>query len=142
MPMNLSMARSSRRLLLVNSWVDAALAAGREDRGQVVGGHVAGDELLGRRLTSGARKRLRLLVVEDDHVEAAVERLGVRHDVGLDDRLGLERRRFRPLDRDVDLRERRDVLPHAVLEDLEVVALQVRRTGSAGRTPRHRPRRS
>ena len=40
--------------------------------------------------------------------------------------LRLERRRLGPLDRDVHLRERGDVLADAVFEDLEVLFLQVR----------------
>jgi hypothetical protein len=64
--------------------------------------------------------------VEDEHVDAPVERAGVVHDVGRDRFGRLQRQRLGLLDRQVHLGERRDVLLDAVLVDVEVLPLQAR----------------
>ena len=63
-------------------------------------------------------------VVEHDQVDAAVGALQVGAHVRLD-RLRRKQRALGALDRDVDERERRDLLRLAVFEDLEVAGLEV-----------------
>ena len=54
-----------------------ALSARVHDGGQIVVAHVAVDELLGGGAYGDGVERLRVQVVEHDHVEPALERLGV-----------------------------------------------------------------
>src|SRR5206468_1959803 len=63
--------------------------------------------------------------IQDDHVNASLERADIADHVGLDGSFGLERRRLGTFDRDVHLREGGDVLTDAVFVHFEVLALQV-----------------
>jgi hypothetical protein len=98
-------------------------AAGVHHRGQVVGADVAFDEHPGRQLDALRAQRRGVQVVQHDHVDAPVGALQVGAHVGLD-RLGCEHRTLGALDRDVDERERGDLLGLAVFEHLEVRGLE------------------
>ena len=97
---------------------------GMDNRHEVVGGQPALDELLRRRLHALGASKIRVVIVDDHHVDAAVEGLLVIPDVRLD-RIGLEERTIRALDWNVDQRERADRLRLSVFKDLKILLLEI-----------------
>ncbi len=122
-PMKRSIEACSSRGSLVNScdasvapelWMTAATSLAPE---------ILVDELVRRLLDLGAAQRAGVVVVEQQHVDAALE----RPDVGADvrhDRTGLVDEALEALDRNDHLREERRLLQLAVLVDVEVLAGQ------------------
>ena len=118
-------------------------AAGVDDGGDVVGAHVALDELLGRRLH--ARRAQRRACACRRGRSGRRGRCSRRALVCTSGSIGLvcEQRPHRALDRQIDQREHRDLLRLAVLEHLEIALRRARRrTGPAHRRRGHRLRRS
>ena len=97
---------------------------GMDNRHEVVGGQPALDELLRRRLHALGASKIRVVIVDDHHVDAAVEGLLVIPDVRLD-RIGLEERTIRALDRNIGQRKRADRLRLSVFEDLKILFLEI-----------------
>ena len=120
-PMKRSIAACSSRGSLVNSCAASVAPVGVDDGGDVVGAQVLVDELVRRLLDQGAAQRGGVVVVEEQHVDAAFERPGVRADVR-HDRPRLVDEAIQALDRDHDLREEGHLLQLAVFVDLEILA--------------------
>ena len=118
--------RRQQQPLVARELLRGVGAAAREDDGhQIVGAEVALDELPRGVLDELRPQRVDVQVVEDHHVDAAVERplVALRRPARSASRL--EERPVGPLDRNIHEREVRDRLRLAVLEDLEVVLRQV-----------------
>ena len=94
------------------------------DRHEIVGAEPPLDELLRGAFHARRPAEVRVVIVDHHHVDAAVERTLVRLHIGLD-RIGLEQRAIRALDRNVDERKRADRLRLPVLEDLKVLLFQI-----------------
>ncbi len=123
-PMNLSTAASSSRLLLVNSCAASLRPPVCTTAIRSFVAEAALDELPHRHLHLLRPKRIGVQIIQDDHVDAAIERLRVGAHVGLD-RLLRKQRAIAAVDRDVDQREGADRLLASVFEDLKVVLREV-----------------
>ena len=93
------------------------------DRGDVVGAHVALDELAGTRPRALRQERRGVKIVEHDQIHAAVVAGRVGLDVALDRPIRKQRPRL-ALDRDVHQRKHADLLRPSLLEHLKIVLRQ------------------
>ena len=98
-------------------------AARIQDRGHVVGAEILLDELTRHAPDKYRPCEAGIEVIQHDHIDAPRKHLLVRPDVAAP-LASSERQRILPLHRDVDRRKHVDLLPLAVLEQLEIVLRQ------------------